>query len=602
MSTRAQIQRWQWLALTLLSVTKLQAVDDPPGAIVFRQNCAVCHENARPGARIPDMAGLKTRTPAQIVQALDSGVMQAQGARLTATERTAVAAWLGLAPAAPTVSERSNQCAAEPGWSPRGTGAKWESWGGGPENWRFQKAGGLAAADIPKLKLKWAFAIPDATAMRSQPVVLEGRVFVGGTDGSVYSLDARTGCSHWISKIPAQVRSGLAIAQTANTTLVLAGDVAGNVTALDAGTGARIWSRKVDDSPFAMVTSTPLVHNGRIYLGVASREEPEAAKPGYVCCTFRGSVLALNPADGAVIWKTWTTSEPPTPRARSKRGVDVLGPSGAGIWATPTFDVERNLLYVTTGDNYSDPTTDTSDALLALDPKDGRLVWSKQFTKGDAFNTTCVSPTKANCPDSEGPDHDFGAAAILVKLSSGRRALLLGQKSGVIHAVDPDRKGEILWQERVGKGGALGGIQWGPASDGQRVYVALSDVLVPGSTGGLFALNVNNGERIWQKPNEFCQGKPLCKAAQSAAVTAVPGAVLSGSLDGHIRAYAATTGAIIWDYDATHEFATVNGLKGVGGSFDAGGPVVAGGMLFTGSGYGSFGGIPGNVLLAFGPE
>lgn len=550
---------------------------------------------------MPDMAGLKQRTSTQILQALESGVMQSQGGNLTASERTAVASWLGVAPAQPNAAS-SNRCAPEPAWAPKDADARWDSWGGGPENLRFQKAGGLATADIPKLKLRWAFAIPNAASMRSQPAVIGRRIFIGGQDGNVYSLDTVKGCTHWSEKLPSQARSGISIAQIQNKFLILAGAVTGRVTALDAATGAQVWSTQVEANPFAMITSTPLVHQGRVYVGVSSREEPEAAKPGYVCCTFRGSIAALNAADGAIIWKTWTTPEPPRPQAKSKSGQDVLGPSGAGVWATPTLDLERNLLYVMTGDNYSDPTTDTSDALLTLEPKDGRIVWSKQFTKGDAFNTTCLAPVKTNCPDSAGPDHDFGASAILVKLGSGRRVLLLGQKSGVLRAVDPDKKGELLWEERVGKGGALGGIQWGPGTDGANIYVALSDVTVPGSTGGLFAFNLANGERVWQTPNNFCNGKPLCRPAQSGAVTVLPSAIFSGSLDGHLRAYASATGRVIWDYDANHEFPTVNGVKGVGGSFDAGGPVVAGGMLFTGSGYGAFGGIPGNVLLAFGPE
>ncbi len=589
------------LLLWLAAVPPLHAAEDPLGAAVFRQNCAVCHETAQPGGRMPDMASLKRRTSAEILQALETGIMQSQGGNLTSTERAAVAAWLGVAPARPDAAS-ANYCANEPPWEPKDADARWDSWGGGPENLRFQKNGGLATADIPSLKLRWAFAIPNAASMRSQPAVMGGRIFIGGQDGSIYALSAAKGCTYWAGKLRSQVRSGLAMAQLRNRTLILAGDVTGRVTALDAATGAEVWSTQVEGNPFAMVTSTPLVYEGRVYVGVSSREEPEAARPNYICCTFRGSVAALNAADGTIIWKTWTTPEPPRPRAKSRSGQDVLGPSGAGVWATPTLDVERNLLYITTGDNYSDPTTDTSDALLALEPKDGHIVWSKQFTKGDAFNTTCVAPVKTNCPDSAGPDHDFGASAILVKLSSGRRVLLLGQKSGVLHAVDPDKKGELLWEEHVGKGGPLGGIQWGPASDGAKIYVALSDMTVPGATGGLFAFQVANGERVWRTPNNFCSGKPMCRPAQSGAVTAVPGAVFSGSLDGHLRAYSSATGQVIWDYDADHEFRTVNGVKGTGGSFDAGGPVVAGGMLFTGSGYGAFGGIPGNVLLAFGPE
>ena len=544
---------------------------------------------------MPDMASLRKRTSTQILQALETGVMQSQGGNLTAAQRSAVAGYLGIAPVVTPRTIATNRCAPQPDWS---ASQGWDSWGGGPENRRFQANGGLPAADVPRLKLRWAFAVPNATAVRSQPAVSGGRVFFGGQDGNVYALDAKTGCTHWEAKIPSQVRSGIALVSLNGKTIVLVGDVTANVTAIDAATGTRLWSRKVDDNLYAMITSTPLVIGDRIYLGVSSREESEGGKPGYICCTFRGSAVALNLADGTIVWKTWSTSEPPSPRGRNKQGAETLGPSGAGIWGTPTWDRKRGLLYFVTGDNYSDPTTETSDALLALDPKDGRILWSHQYTSGDAFNVTCFAADKVNCPDSNGPDHDFGSSAILTDAGT----LLLAQKSGVLRAVDPDRRGYVLWEDHIGKGGPLGGIQWGPASDGKNIYVALSDVTVPGSAGGLFALSLANGERLWQTPNTFCGSKPQCRPAQSGAVTAIPGIVFSGSLDGHLRAYAANSGKIVWDYDTAHEFPTVNGVKGIGGSLDSGGPVIAGGMVFAGSGYGAFGSTPGNVLLAFGPE
>jgi polyvinyl alcohol dehydrogenase (cytochrome) len=275
-------------------------------------------------------------------------------------------------------------------------------------------------------------------------------------------------------------------------------------------------------------------------------------------------------------------------------------------------------MYVTTGDNYSDPATSNSDALVALRLSTGEILWSKQFTAKDAWNSSCQLPGKVNCPDSEGPDFDFASSAILVSLPNGRRALLLGQKSAVIYAVDPDRRGQILWQSRIGEGGTVGGIEWGPASDGRNVYVALSDIrfqvarkpgsndrsyeLDPNKGGGIFAFRVDNGERMWQTPPPGCGDRRPCSPAQSAAVTAIPGAVWSGSEDGHLRAYSAANGKIVWDYDTAHEFKTVNGVQGKGGAIDVAGPVVADGMMFTVSGYTARGGLPGNVLLAFALE
>jgi len=223
-----------------------------------------------------------------------------------------------------------------------------------------------------------------------------------------------------------------------------------------------------------------------------------------------------------------------------------------------------------------------------------------------------------NCPDSDGPDWDFASSAILVSLPNGRRALLLGQKSAVVYAVDPDRRGQILWQSRIGEGGTVGGIEWGSATDGRNVYVALSDIrfdvkLKPGSNdrgysldankgGGLFAFRVDNGERMWQTPPPGCRDRRPCSPAQSAAVTAIPGVVWSGAEDGHLRGYSTSDGKIVWDYDTAHEYKTVNGVQGRGGAIDVAGPVVAGGMLFAVSGYPARGGMGGNVLLAFGGE
>jgi polyvinyl alcohol dehydrogenase (cytochrome) len=305
------------------------------------------------------------------------------------------------------------------------------------------------------------------------------------------------------------------------------------------------------------------------------------------------------------------------PKTRSS-GAEAWGPSGAGIWTAPVLDPDRDTMYVTTGDNYSDPPTALSDALLALRMSSGEILWSKQFTAKDAWNSSCQLSGKVNCPDSEGPDFDFASSAILVSLPNSKRALLLGQKSAVIYAVDPDRRGQLLWKARVGKGGTVGGIEWGSASDGRNVYVALSDIsfevsrkpgsndraynLDPTKGGGLFAFRIDNGERMWQTPPPGCGDRRPCSPAQSAAVTATPGVVWSGAEDGHLRGYSSSDGKIVWDFDTAREYQTVNGIPGRGGAIDVAGPVVAGGMLFTVSGYPARGSLPGNVLLAFGLE
>ena len=593
--------------------------EDEYAAKLFKDHCASCHEAgaAAPGARIPPVSVLKTMTPTAILKTLETGIMKSQAAVLSTNERQAVANFLGKAI---TVERRrdeiANSCPAGAKWKDT---PGWTNWGAGFSNMRYQgaKEAGLKAEDVPKLVLKWAFAFPDTSVLRSQPAVYRGRVFAGGQDGSIYSLDAETGCVYWTTTVQAEVRSGITVAEVeSGKPSLFFGDSSGVLYGLDATTGKQLWKLALDEHPAAKATSSPVFYKGRLYVGVSSLEEALSVSPGYVCCNFRGSVSAIQASDGKVLWKTHMIEGAAKEQPKTKRGSPAMGPSGIGVWTAPTLDVSRDIMYVTTGDNYSDPPTPFSDAVLALQMSTGRILWSKQLTAGDAWNSSCYLENKVNCPDSDGPDFDFASSAALVSLANGRRALLLGQKSGIAYAVDPDRKGEILWQQRIGKGGTVGGIEWGGATDGRNFYVALSDVafdvaLKPGTNdrqyeldatkgGGMFAVRADTGQQIWETPPPGCKERRPCSPAQSAAVTAIPGVVFSGALDGHLRAYSTTDGKIIWDYDTDREFKTTNNLAGHGGALDVGGPIIAGGMLFVNSGSAQRNGLPGNVLLAFG--
>jgi polyvinyl alcohol dehydrogenase (cytochrome) len=593
------------------------AADDPYAAELFQKHCASCH-NSESGAsgRVPQISALKSMTPAAIQKTLDGGVMKQQGAPLSADERQRIASFLGTAVTLERKrDEIANLC---PAGAVSGESSAWASWGGGLANMRFQSAkdAGLRAEDLPRLKLKWAFAFPDSSSMRSQPAVYGGKVFAGGQDGSVYALDMRSGCVYWATTVQSQVRSGITVGEAGGSPALFFGDSAGFTYALDAASGKQLWKARADEHPASTATATPVFYKDRLYVGAASREEALSVSPGYLCCTFRGSESALDASTGKVLWKTYTIGDVAKARPKTRQGVTNWGPSGVGVWTAPVLDPERDTMYVTTGDNYSDPPTALSDALLALRMSTGELLWSKQFTAKDAWNSSCQLQGKVNCPDSEGPDFDFASSPILVSLPNSRRALLLGQKSAVIYAVDPDRRGQILWQARIGKGGTVGGIEWGSASDGRNAYVALSDIgfevdrkpgsndraynLDPKQGGGLFAFRLDNGERMWQAPPPVCGDRRSCSPAQSAAVTAMPGVVWSGALDGHLRGYSSSDGKILWDFDTAREYQTLNGLSGRGGAIDVAGPVVAGGMLFAVSGYPARGGLPGNVLLAFG--
>jgi polyvinyl alcohol dehydrogenase (cytochrome) len=392
------------------------------------------------------------------------------------------------------------------------------------------------------------------------------------------------------------------------------GDASANAYAVDAATGQLLWKTKVDEFPVARITGSPVVHGGRLYVPVASSEEGAGSVPSYECCRFRGSIVALDAVTGRQIWKTYTIPEEPRPTKRNAVGTQLWGPSGAPVWTSPAIDEARNALYIGTGNAYTDPVTDRSDAFVAMDLDTGRILWSRQMTADDAYTSACRLPDKTNCADSNGPDFDFSASPILVTLADGRRLLVAGQKSGIVHALDPDRNGEVIWQTRVGEGGTMGGVQWGSATDGTNVYVALSDIgrimltfsnftdADPNRGGGMFALSLQNGARVWYTPPPGCNGRPRCSPAQSAAVSALPGVAFSGSVDGHMRAYATADGRVLWDFDTIRDYQTVNGVDGRGGSIDGPGPAIGGGMVFFNSGYHTAGGVPGNVLLAFGVE
>ncbi len=554
---------------------------------------------------------------ASISRSLETGPMQTQAAGLTAAERNAVVAYLASPKTAGAAPSSEFLCTASD--ATLSSVSLWTGWGVNLANTRFQDtaAAGITAADVPRLKLKWAFGLGQGTAVRSQPAVADGRLFTADITGLLYALNAKTGCQYWSFKADSPIRSGIAFNGTvAGGPALYFGDLKGNAYAVNATSGQLLWKVHAGEHFASMVTGTPLVHGGVAYVPFSSFEEILPPNPKYECCTFRGSVVALDASSGKLLWRTYTIEDAPQPTTKSKSGTQLHGPSGAGVWSTPTLDEKVGVLYVATGDNYSEPATKTSDAVLALDAKTGKILWSKQVTPNDVFNNGCVTPDKPNCPETAGKDSDFGQPPILISLGGGRRALVIGQKSGMVHALDPDHEGQILWQTRVGQGGYLGGIQWGSASDGENVYAALSDLqfvpvadpsapqgfklaLNPNHGGGLFALKVATGEKVWSAKPPSCADRKNCSPAQSAAVTAIAGVVFSGSEDGHLRAYSAATGEVIWDADTVREYDTVNGAKARGGSLDVAGPVIAGGMLFVNSGYGQWGGAPGNVLLAF---
>jgi polyvinyl alcohol dehydrogenase (cytochrome) len=529
-------------------------------------------------------------------------------------ERIAVAEFLGTdAPesATPATAFCSNRTVTFAP-SPRAT---WNGWSPTPDNARYQTAerAALRAEQVPRLELKWAFGYAGDVTAFAAPTVLDGQVFVGSAGGLVQALRADSGCILWTFQADGPVRAApLAVARDGGPVLLF-GDLVGWFYAVDAATGTLVWKTRVETHDSTRLTGAATVHEGVAYVPVSSWEESRAGDPKYPCCTFRGSVVALRVQDGTRVWQSYMT-DVPRELGKNGTGASLYGPSGAAIWSTPTVDAGRGLLYVTTGDNYTEPDTPTSDAVLALALADGRIVWTKQLTPGDTYNGSCTRDHRSNCPFEAGPDVDFGSSAILLR---GGERLLAGQKSGLVYALDATREGEILWQTRVGEGGLNGGVQWGMATDGEHVYAATSDVgrarwagdpfdtrryvLDPNKGGGLTALRVADGSRLWRADPAPCpDGAPQgCSPAQPGAVTLIPGVVFATSNDGHVRAHATEDGRVLWDFDTAREFVTVNGVPARGGSLDGQGVIVVDGLVLVSSGYPRNGGMPGNVLLAF---
>ena len=598
------------LVLGALPYARITA-QQPNGAAIYKEQCAVCHENsAKTRAQSP--AALRLMSPENILRALETGRMKDQGSLLSDAEKRAVSTYLSGRPFGQNndTQPATAVCpSAKTAFAPAGT--DWNGWGADLNNTRFQpgERAALSADQVPKLKLKWAFAFPNAPLSWGPPTVVGRRIFVPSANRLVYSLDANTGCQYWAYEGEAPARTAIYIAPIGGDQKRYAaffGDQKANAYALDAVTGELIWKVHVDSHPKSKIVGALQYFDGRVFVPVTGGEEVGLGNK-YECCSSRGALVALDAATGKQIWKTYTMEEP-KPTTKTAAGVQNWGPSGASIWSAPTIDAKKRLIYAGTGDNFSEPSTKTSDAVLAFDLDSGKLLWSTQLTENDIFNIVCAGE---GCGDHLGPDVDIGASPILVNLANGKRALLISQKSGMASAIDPDQNGKVLWQTKVGRGGRLGGIQWGSAYDGKNMYAAVSDishtassgigrmVADPKAGGGLFALNPETGAKVWAAPPPVCGDRPSCSPAQSAAITAIPGVVFSGGVDGRLRAYSTSDGKVIWDFDTEQEFPGVNGVKGKGGAMDGAGPTVSGGMLFVGSGYGIWGGQPGNVLLAF---
>ncbi len=580
-----------------------------PGRPIYETACAACHDGAVKKAPHRDMLGLMP--PEMILRSLTDGIMREEAAALDDEQKVLVAEFIAGAEIGAAESTIPACPEDTPGIDSHAIGNV-HNWGFDTGNRRHIPAAtaGLAAPDLDTLQTRFAIRFPGANRARSQPTMAAGTLFVGSHSGHVYALDAQTGCAQWSYPASAEVRTGIVLAPGNGDDappLALFGDVLGYVYGVNARTGAGIWKQRPDDHPNATITGTPRYHDGRLYVPVSSLEVSLAIDPYYECCTFQGSVAAYDARTGEALWKTHTIAEPAVVQSQNRAGTNMRGPSGAVIWNSPSLDVQRNQLYVGTGENMSSPATLTSDAIMAIDLDSGAVNWSFQATANDVWNTACDTEADHSCPPEGGPDFDFGAATLLVTTSDGQDLVLGGQKSGVVHALNPD-SGAVIWQNQVGRGGIQGGVHFGMAASGDTLFVPISDMpdgreYPTRAKPGLHAVDLRTGKLKWYTPNpNTCAGRRYCNSGISQAITVAGDLVYAGAMDGVLRVHDAETGVVLWEIDTTRNFTTITGEETFGGSFGgSAGPVVHDGNLVLSSGYGLYDHMPGNLLLVLAP-
>lgn len=594
------------------------------GRVLYQQHCDSCH--SLPDIKAPQLGTLQRMPFTRLARSLEFGVMVQQAAHLSGDERYAIAKYLSTGQA-----DTRDQWIEERSCSSKGaltveSGFE-DNWGFGAGNRRSIDAGAsISAANVADLALKWSLAIPGATEMRSQPVAANGILFLGTANGNVLAIDQDSGCIHWRFAADSSIRSSLNLDTTSDgkATLFFADDL-GTVYAITANRGLLRWKTSLRWFPVSIISGSLAFHEDRLFVPISSFETALAGSDAYPCCRSHGGVVALDATNGQTIWDYHTTSQAMA-ISETSAGTDVWGPSGAAVWTTPTVDVRRGRIYIGTAQNMSPPATKTSDAVIALDIDTGKRVWLFQALAGDIWNVACHLGG-ANCPEKPGPDFDFGGAITLTQNARGKDVIVAGQKSGQVYALDPDNKGAVLWRQRLSMGTSNGGIHWGVATNGETVWATVADPprrregYVP--RPGVYALGLSDGKLRWSLPVERgCDfdpaNTPRVGLAQmletgpanpwpdcsfyyghSAAPLHANGVLYAGALDGKLRILDAESGKVLRIIDTKRSYAADNGIEGHGGAIDLSGVVVDGRRLFVYSGYGMFGQMPGNVLLAY---
>tara|TARA_Y100000588_G_C14237860_1_gene918124 strand:- start:4 stop:1926 length:1923 start_codon:yes stop_codon:yes gene_type:complete len=585
--------------------------DTHPGNALYQENCATCHDGSIEKA--PAANWLEMLVPQALLRTINEGIMSEQASHLSEEEKIQIVEYIVRQDRKNFPKEAElNYCKSSDMNFDLREAPEPYGWGYNTSRFIPKKSGGIDSKNIKNLTLKWAFGFPYSQRARSQPLFAMGSIFVGSQSGDIYALDVKTGCVKWNFTASGEVRTGIIMDQWENgkkpnkRPYIYFGDILANEYALDAQTGELIWKIKSDDHPNATRTATSAKFEDILFIPISGLEVIPAFDDKYECCTFRGGLLAVDSRTGKTLWRQYSIPVPAKYSGNTSIGTRMFGPSGAPIWTSPNVDKKRRYVYIGTGENYSTPADDSSDAIIAYNIDTGEEVWRRQTLAGDAWNLACMGKGKPNCPKEFGPDMDYSASSITIDLGD-RDILIAGQKSGYVYGIDPDT-GKILWSNPVSGGGTQGGIHFGMAAEGKTVYAPINDMqnthdgkVWLNRKPGMHSLDAETGNIIWSNiSDKECKDIDYnCDPGISAAVTAVPGAVIAGHLDGNIKVYDKENGNILWSYNTLRDFESISGSPAYGGSFSGSGPSIRNGYMAINSGYGIYNHMPGNVLLLF---
>jgi polyvinyl alcohol dehydrogenase (cytochrome) len=626
-------------------VSASNAAANAAGETLYQANCAMCHDHTDT-TRAPAKDALKAMSFQFVNYTLTSGKMKDMGAKLSPEDRGTLVSYLtGRGGQANDEWAKAAMCPADRRAVNLSGQVVSSFFGFDGNNTRAltAKKAGLTKAQLSNLDLAWTIGFPDVAEMRSTGAIIGATLFFPvAPTGQMYAIDLAGAkpCFKWIYTAPggAPLRSSVAYGTRADGTAMLVfSGLDSTVHAVDPKTGKAFWTKGVGSYSYSMTSGTPTILKDRVIIPVSQFEISVAADNKLPCCNNHGYVLSLDPKTGAQQWR-YDTMEDAKPLRDRGDGKPYFGPSGAPIWNSPVVDEKRGLIYFGTGEANSEPTHRNTDALIAISLKDGKEKWSMQATGRDIFVSGCglnPAPARLNCSkDTVFRDVDFGASLILGKLKNGKELLYAGQKSGEAWALEPDT-GKVIWSHKIGTGSALGGIHWGMAYDNDTLYVPISNIgqplpggppIDPSLKSGIYALNAATGEIKWMfsppppeapaaaptpppaasTPPGPPGGRPGARSprnsAMSAAIAVIDGVVIAGALDGTLYAIDATTGKQLWSFKTATNFEGAVGVPAKGGSIDSNSITAGNGMLLVSSGYGQFGEIPGNVLMAFKPK